>query len=385
MKVFVVFILLALTIVSCQDAGSDIRRAKDRWVEGLKKMQRDFDQRDVMLSYYEKKWEAVCLEVLSEKKLKDLLNNPTDLSISIKRITELYDRAEWESRAIFYERFGFYPPEYFPPKLIGISGVVNVFNRVTIGMKWEEILKEKRITSAEDIPWYLNKMQKLKEKYKLQQAKYRASQLNKIKEILEAFQKGGSTALQSRRRPYINLRELPHISIFRVLRDEGITEARKKDTEIQWRLTGYGMGIIRKHSLLGVALWLFEKHEKDEEECLVIGPLIRGKYNGVTKVVEVGLTEKADDQDGTFIKEWVTLKVLEGVVYSYKYHKAFFPGDTVEKIEDDGDWETIKGSPRKDDLVGYHEMWLPPPDPGVRIVWEKIERSAKNNDRKQKK
>lgn len=150
----VLFLALAMLLACGREPGK--KSLADRWLEGVEAMGKSDPIVDVVL-YFDNQWHAVAYEVLAERTLAQ-----SDRPVrSLEALFAWFDSVEREARERFNDRYGFYPPDYFPPRaphevtdFIPDSGE---FSWALSALEWEKILKGQGLTRPEDVPAYLER------------------------------------------------------------------------------------------------------------------------------------------------------------------------------------------------------------------------------------
>ncbi len=349
--------ILLATAIACGKNQPDGETLAQRYVERLKENKDRVTEEEELVHYFDASWTAVAWEVMAEQQRQAYLRGARDGWVpSMTGIMDLVEAADREARSIFYRRFCVSPPEkYFPPLVEDVSSVFAAgaeYQR----LRWPVLLRGQGLTKVSQIEPFVEQCRERLEKAASMDRRadelaedrglhsYDTFTALKVEEILALLSPGSP----------VNMRLLPHAEELDVLVQAGLAEAKAAGAEVEWGLTPAGTEALRRQPSLEVALGAVEK--APISAYYVTGPLRRGRYFGIGRVVETGYTEPFGPIAGG-TGRWIAIEMLEGVSY---WNRPYYAGETIPAVRPMESSVEVDPTLAVGDLVGYREIGRPP-------------------------
>jgi hypothetical protein len=248
--------LMLLAACACgQRTGELARRWKTHAAEGKKYIQEE----QALVAYFDAQYRAIAYQVWADDQLE---------AVRLHRASSLddYNRVGNKAQEVFFHRYAFYPPHFFPPLNDDFPFTAN-FTEAQVPVMWSKVLRENGLTSATQIEPYLAKRRAEDAQLAIHEGRAQAIAARLRMEIwyareyvdaldgIETFRgviARGGASLRTNSEP------LPTQWLERAS-NLGWMKGTKQGSEIEWQLTGAGRAWITAGSADDAARTLYQR------------------------------------------------------------------------------------------------------------------------------
>lgn len=194
-----------------------------------------FNEEQALIAFFDARYRAIAYEVWADDQLENFRKH---------RAASLhdYDRAGEKARDLFEDRYGFFPPRFFPP-FNDDFGFTADFTEAQVPMMWQKVLHENHLTSASQIDAYLAKYRVDREKLNAHEERARAVAQRLHMEIWYAREYVDAMDGVARFREHASLLtgEEPAATVWLERAENlGWVKKTKRDHGFEWQLTDAG-------------------------------------------------------------------------------------------------------------------------------------------------
>jgi len=248
--------LLLFAVCACgQRTGELAREWKSRAVESKKSL----EEEEALVAYFDAHYRGIAYEVWAEDQLEQFRLHRSSSLVD-------YDRVGNKAQQVFFDRYGFYPPHFFPPLNDDFPFTAD-FTEAQVPMMWNKVLRENGLTSASQIEPYLARRRAEKQRWAMHEERAQAIAARLRMEIwyareyvdaldgIETFRgviARGGASLRTNTEP------LPTAWLERAS-NLGWMKGTKRDREFEWQLTGAGRAWITAGSADDAARTLYQR------------------------------------------------------------------------------------------------------------------------------
>ena len=210
-----------------------------------------FNEEQALIAFFDARYRAIAYEVWADDQLENVRKHRAASLLD-------YNRAGDKARNVFEDRYGFFPPRFFPP-FNDDFGFTENFTEAQVPVLWKTVLNENHLTSASQIDAYLAKYHAAQQQLAAHEERARAVAQRLHMEIWYAREYVDATDGVARFREHASLRTTDEPVWLERAANLGWVKSTKRDHEVEWQLTDAGRTWVGTGSPDDAARTLYER------------------------------------------------------------------------------------------------------------------------------